>query len=502
MIFVKEMLKSLVLASFLMLLSSIVKVPVPPVIRNYLRSFKDYFSRPQLTLIIEKKCGLDSNQIFEAATTYLRAKISDSNKYVKIGKTSRQKKSTTDFVTGEEIIDCFKNIKLKWKFSAKGENRQKFIELSFDKKFENVVLDSYLPYVITSSETIKKQEKVVKLYTCTCRGRDDEGYGEWSSITLEHPTTFEKLIMDPEQKRMLKDDLERFVNKKELYKKVGREWKRSYLLYGPPGSGKSSLIAAMANYLKFDIYDLDLSSICSDSALRRILASTSNRSIVVIEDIDCSAELEDREEEDNSKNSSSKFTQLSLLNVINGLWSSFGDERVIVFTTNHKKKLDPALLRPGRINVHVHMSYLTMDGFKQLVSNYLGINGDHQLYGPIESLLENVEVSPAEIAGELLKSDDTNVVLRGLVEFLKQKLLQKAKAAELKELLKSDDDTDVDVEGFVKFLKQKKLKNAKAAEAEQLFNSDHTDDVNVEGLAKAPEAMCINPNESKLMGNF
>ena len=75
-------------------------------------------------------------------------------------------------------------------------------------------------------------------------------------------------------------------------------------------------------------------------------------------------------------------------------------------------------------------------------------------------------------------------------------MLQKAKAAELKELLKSDDDTDVDVEGFVKFLKQKKLKNAKAAEAGQLFKSDHTDDVNVEGLAKAPEAKCIDPNES------
>ena len=43
-----------------------------------------------------------------------------------------------------------------------------------------------------------------------------------------------------------------------------------------------------------------------------------------------------------------------------------------MFTTNHKEKLDPALLRPGRMDMHVHMSYLTMDGFKQLVSNYLG----------------------------------------------------------------------------------------------------------------------------------
>ena len=98
-----------------------------------------------------------------------------------------------------------------------------------------------------------------------------------------------------------------------------------------------------------------------------------------------------------------------------------------MFTTNHKEKLDPALLRPGRIDVHVHMSYLTMGGFKQLVSNYLGINGDHQLYGPIESLLENVEVTPAEIAEELLKSDDTNVVLRGVVGISQAKIASESK---------------------------------------------------------------------------
>ena len=183
-----------------------------------------------------------------------------------------------------------------------------------------------------------------------------------------------------------------------------------------------------------------------------------------------------------------QFTLSGLLNMIDGLWSSCGDERIIVFTTNHKDGLDPALLRPGRMDLHVHMSYCTMDGFKLLASNYLNIEGDHQLYREIEGLLNiNVEVTPAEIAEELLKSGGTDVVLGGLVKFLEQKTLQKAKAAELKELLKSDDNTDVDVEGFVKFLEQEKLKNAKAAEAEQLLKIDHTYvdvDVDVEGLVK------------------
>ena len=163
-----------------------------------------------------------------------------------------------------------------------------------------------------------------------------------------------------------------------------------------------------------------------------------------------------------------QLTLSSLLIIMDELWSSCGEERIMVFTTNDKDKLDPALLRPGRMDVHVHMSYCTIDGFKLLATNYLGIEGDHQLYGQIEFLLENVEVTPAEIAEELTKSDDIDVVLRGLVKFLEQKLRRKAKAAELKELSESV-DIDVDDEGFVKFLKQKKPKNAKATTAEQLL---------------------------------
>ena len=78
------------------------------------------------------------------------------------------------------------------------------------------------------------------------------------------------------------------------------------------------------------------------------------------------------------------------------------------------------------MDVHVHMSYCTMDGFKVLASNFLNIESDHQLYREIEGLLKKVEVTPAEIAEELLKRDnlDVSLSLRGIVEFLKEKRLQ------------------------------------------------------------------------------
>ncbi|XP_050261644.1 AAA-ATPase At2g18193-like [Quercus robur] len=421
----KELLSSLTplfTAAIVIVLSPIVKELIPSADKNYLVSiYGKYFFTPQFTLLIEKERG--GNQIYETAATYLRSKIavgSSDLKCLKVRKTPRQQGPTVDIVTGQVVMDSFKDINwLKWKLcqekSEDVDDRKTYFELSFEKKFKEVVLKSYLPHVISCSEAIQEEERAVKLYSRGLYGRD-----QWSSVIPEHPATFEKLAMDTELKRSLIDDLNRFVKRKEWYKKVGRAWKRGYLIYGPPGTGKSTLIAAMANHLKFDIYDLNISSINSDSDLRKTLHSTTNRSIVVIEDIDC-AGLEKRGEE--KKASSAEFTLSGLLNIIDGLWSSCVDERIIVFTTNHKDKLDPALLRPGHMDVHMHMSYCTMDGFKLLASNLLNIEGDHQLYREIEGLLKNVEVIPAEIAEELLKKDDPDVSLslRGIVEFLEEK---------------------------------------------------------------------------------
>ncbi|KAK9948552.1 hypothetical protein M0R45_004121 [Rubus argutus] len=266
---------------------------------------------------------------------------------------------------------------------------------------------------VARADELRQEEKTLKLAS-----QHSEHF-----IDLKHPSTFGHTGYRTWLKRMIIDDLDRFVSRKEFYKKVGKAWKRGYLLYGPPGTGKSSLIAAMANRLKFDVYDLDLSRINNNNELRRILLSTSNRSILVIEDIDCSVEIQNRKEEKSQQSNTNLFTLSGLLNFIDGLWSSCGDGRIIVFTTNHKDKLDPALLRPGRMDLHIHMSYCTASGFKILASNYLGIHesNPHRLCGEIEELIGSTEVTPAEVAEELMKSDDADVALQGLVDFIKRK---------------------------------------------------------------------------------
>ncbi|KAI8021578.1 Protein HYPER-SENSITIVITY-RELATED 4 [Camellia lanceoleosa] len=136
---------------------------------------------------------------------------------------------------------------------------------------------------------MKAENKVPKLYS----------NGEtWRSVNLDHPSTFDTLAMDPTLKKELMDDSDRFVKRRDFYRTIGKAWKRGYLLYGPPSTGKSSLITAMANHLKFHIYDLELTRVQSNSEFRNLLVSTANQSILVIENIDCSKKFHNRKHEE------------------------------------------------------------------------------------------------------------------------------------------------------------------------------------------------------------
>ncbi|CAN6722255.1 unnamed protein product [Malus baccata var. baccata] len=324
---------------------------------------KSFYSRlqklsSQLTVVVEELDGLTPNQMFEAANLYLGAKVSAATRRIKVNKPEKEEQFLITIDKNQGIVDSF---------------------------------------------------------------NDYSGTDYWSSINLDHPASFETMAMEPEMKAALVEDLERFRKRKEYYRRVGKAWKRGYLLYGPPGTGKSSLVAAMANYLKFDIFDLDLREVQCNSDLRRLLIGTKSRSILVIEDIDCSVELQNRDSE-NETNAveDDKISLSAVLNFIDGLWSTCGEERIVVFTTNHKDRLDPALLRPGRMDLHIHMSYCTFGGFKTLVYNYLLIH-EHTLFGEIEMLLDRAQATPAEVAGELMKSDEAQVSLQGLIEFLRGK---------------------------------------------------------------------------------
>ncbi|GAY32962.1 hypothetical protein CUMW_274390 [Citrus unshiu] len=213
-----------------------------------------------------------------------------------------------------KIVDIFNGVQLKWKLGSKqvqeqvfesvfrfariqgkpvGKSEVRFFELSFHKKYKQIVLDSYIPHVLKKSEEISQEKKTLKLFTLKDRN-SLRGY-VWHSVNLGHPATFDTMAMDFDVKKMIMDDLEMFLKRKDFHRRVGKAWKCGYLLFGPRGRGKSSLIAGMAKFLNFDVFDLELSALLRrNMELRNLLIATENKSLLVVEDIDCSIELQNR----------------------------------------------------------------------------------------------------------------------------------------------------------------------------------------------------------------
>lgn len=454
-------------AATVMLVRSVAQEFLPYEIKDYvffgIRKLFNRFSST-LTVVIDEFNGLVYNQVYEAAEIYLGSKISPSSQRFNVSKPETENKFIVAMERNEATVDIYNGVKLNWVFVCKQvESTRRFhrpqdfnsvsrsevrsFELSFPKKHKEMVLNSYLPYIVKEAKSIKQEKKTIKLFTVEYENMYGNLADSWRAVNLNHPATFETLAMDTSLKNAILQDLQRFLRRKDHYRKVGKAWKRGYLLYGPPGTGKSSLIAAMANYLNFDVYDLELTDVRCNSELRRLLVATANRSILVVEDIDCTIELQDRMTKAQAPHfhdypPQKQVTLSGLLNFIDGLWSSCGDERIIVFTTNHKDKLDQALLRPGRMDVHIHMSYCTPCGFRILASNYLGIK-EHALFREIEEAIRTTEVTPAEVAEQLLRSDDLQTVLQDLIEFLKVKKIENGEAKAIKGQAEAVTDKEV-----------------------------------------------------------
>ena len=258
---------------------------------------------------------------------------------------------------------------------------------------------------------------------------------------FEHPATFETLAMEPAKEEEIIEDLVTFSKSKHFYARTGKTWKRGYLLYGPPGTGKSTMIAAMANLLNYDVYDLELTAVKDNTELGKLLIESTRKSIIVIEDIDCSLDLtgqrtrkeekspdEDKEKSEkeirreHKEESSSKVTLSGLLNFIDELWSARGGERLIVFTANHVEKLDPALTRRGRMDKHIELSYCIFEAFEVLSRNYLRLEA-HPSLDKIESLMKATKIIPADVAeNPMPKSplDDAEKCLSRLIQALEE----------------------------------------------------------------------------------
>ncbi|XP_057419349.1 AAA-ATPase At5g57480 [Lotus japonicus] len=391
--------------------------------------------------------GVNTNELYNAVQLYLSSSVSITGSRLSLTRAVNSSGFTFGLANNDSIVDTFNGVNVLWEHVVTQRQAQTFswrpmpdekrgFTLRIKKRDKPFILNSYLDYIMERASDIRRKNQDRLLYTNSRGGSLDSRGHPWESVPFKHPSTFDTLAMDPEKKVEIMEDLQDFANGQSFYHKTGRAWKRGYLLYGPPGTGKSSMIAAMANYLGYDIYDLELTEVHNNSELRKLLMKTSSKSIIVIEDIDCSINLANRKKNNGSatavssrgfydsgagemrggacgggsacgEESGNSITLSGLLNFTDGLWSCCGSERIFVFTTNHIEKLDPALLRCGRMDMHIFMSFCSFPALKILLKNYLGCGEgdlDETILKELEEVVEMARMTPADISECLIKN--------------------------------------------------------------------------------------------------
>ncbi|XP_040985642.1 AAA-ATPase ASD, mitochondrial-like [Juglans microcarpa x Juglans regia] len=460
------------IASF-MFMWAIIRQYCPYELRRFfersIHRFMGYFN-PNIRISFHEFRGdrLKRSKAYSTVEAYLSANSSTSAKRLKAEMGSDSSKLVLSMDEYERTTDEFHGVKVRW-LSSKvvsqtarltinnfPQPETRLYKLTFHNKYRKIITESYLEHVLIKGKEIRVKNRQRKLYTNTAhRCLSSHKQTMWSHIVFEHPATFETMAMDRVKKQEIVDDLLTFSKSKDFYKKIGKVWKRGYLLYGPPGTGKSTMIAAMANLLNYDVYDLELTAVRDNIELRKLLIETTSKSIIVIEDIDCSLDLTGQRKKKANKSSedenidekvnresakketreeagSSKVTLSGLLNFIDGLWSSCAGQRLIVFTTNYVEKLDPALIRRGRMDRHIELSYCSFEGFKLLAKNYLDLDM-HPMFDAIKKLIGETEITPADVADNLMPKsslDDADKCLSNLIQILEE---AKEKAAKKKD---------------------------------------------------------------------
>jgi chaperone BCS1 len=188
----------------------------------------------------------------------------------------------------------------------------------------------------------------------------------WDYVEGYSPRVLDSVVLEPGEKEHLLQDVAQFRRLKQRYERLGVPYHRGYLLHGPPGTGKTSLVSALAAYFGLSIYTVNLADF-SDRSLMVAVNDVPRNSVLLFEDIDCMKGSQSRggTETSGGQNGSALLstkenpsiqngiTLSGLLNVLDGFHAPTGV--LFVMTTNHVEKLDQALLRPGRIDYKLHL---------------------------------------------------------------------------------------------------------------------------------------------------
>lgn len=273
------------------------------------------------------------------------------------------------------------------------ERDGKLMDITTGTPWETVLLTTLYRDRYIFSELLSEAQKLAmelqqgKTVIFTAWGPDWRPFGQ-----PRRKRTLDSVVLDEGIKERIVADLDSFLNSPKWYHDRGVPYRRGYLLYGPPGSGKSSFIQALAGHLDYSICILNLSERgLTDDKLQHLLSNMPERSIMLLEDVDSAFTRRTQSDESGYK---SNVTFSGLLNALDGVASA--EERVIFMTTNHAESLDPALIRPGRVDVKEHFDDASPHQQRQM---FIRFYEDESKAGEFVECMQGRKITMAALQG-------------------------------------------------------------------------------------------------------
>ena len=241
-------------------------------------------------------------------------------------------------------------------------------------------------------DALENEVKELEMSSPTLFRATSGGYTRRVSNIL--PRDIDSVFLKSGQMERLVGGIELFQKSEDLYSKIGIPYHTGILLSGPPGTGKTSTLVALANHFHMDVIFVNLSTIGNDDGLAQCVSEASPDTLIILEDVDTVYATKTREDGKGDVKPSNSVTLGGLLNVLDGQMSPHGC--VFGLTTNHLDKIDPALYRDGRIEYREELGYMDDHQFKKFYKYVFDKD-------PVDfpEVRPEYKITPATIAGVL-----------------------------------------------------------------------------------------------------
>ena len=234
----------------------------------------------------------------------------------------------------------------------------------------------------------------------------------WKKITEIVNRPINSIFL-PNKKDIL-DNINQFILSKSDYEKFGIKFKKNYLLHGPPGTGKTSMVNCISSEINYDIYWINLSKNLNTTHIIKLISKIPSKSILLLEDIDIIS---------TNQNNGEDFNCSVLLNLLDGILSK--RDIITIMTTNYIEKLNKILIRPGRIDNIYSFNYCIKSQIIEMYNHYYKHEKiDSNILKLVIDRLDNESMSMAALQKFIFTNKETQTKLKKNIKMLDDLIIQ------------------------------------------------------------------------------